>query len=47
MTAEQLYAIEVEEPLIVKLHEKLFRPYTHLAFKFISLPLASRVKLIK
>uniref|UniRef100_A0A915LFQ0 BTB domain-containing protein n=2 Tax=Meloidogyne TaxID=189290 RepID=A0A915LFQ0_MELJA len=46
MTAEQLYAIEVEEPLIVKLHEKLFRPYTHLAFKFISLPLASRVKLI-
>jgi hypothetical protein len=47
MTAEELYQIEVEESKIVKLHEKLFRPYTHLAFKFISLPLASRVKLIK
>lgn len=42
MSADEL--AEVESSSFAQHHPKLFMPYTHLAFKFISMPLSSRAK---
>lgn len=41
MTAEELS--EIESSQIAQVHAKLFMPYTHNAFKYISLPLSARI----